>query len=293
MLQWHETVSQKLMLEAQESQTRSIPNNISSHHRELSDGLSDGTLGSSRESHSRGSSTTDDRSLVDAATYFSESRPRPLFRPPEPLHMQRTTPPSRRDPPPWSPERRRSTSDPNLRRAATWSTRDRLGRHTTITQHAPSGPRRRSPSTISTSSTSSSSSSLSTSSGESRGPHHPHHHSSSTATLQPRRHSSHQLLEQRDGQPTQRQNPSQSVPPPQNLPSAFPQRYPTAPPNANTRGHHVRWGNDSVYGIPPGRSRDGKSRAKSEERPKREDGDGKGIRGVGGRKNIIEGWEWR
>ena len=51
-----------------------------------------------------------------------------------------------------------------------------------------------------------------------------------------------------------------------------------------------------MYGISsPGRSRDGKSRAKSEERPKREDGDGngKGVRGVGGRKYAIEGWEWR
>lgn len=292
MLQWHETVSQKLMLEAQASQHRSIP---PSHHRELSDGLSEGTLESS---HSRDSSATDDRSLVDAATYFSESRPRPHFHPPEPLRMQQTMPPPRREPPPWSPERRRSNSDPNLQRSATWSTRDQLGRHKTLTRHAPASKARpRSPSTISTSSTSSSSSSSTNSSGGSLGPHH--HHSASTTTLQPRRHSSHQLYDQRNGNVTPRQNPSPSVPPPQNLPSSFAHRHPSAPANANARGHNVRWGNDSVHHIPPGRDTGGKSRAKSEERPRRREeerkgnGDEGGVKGVGGRRYAAEETPWR
>jgi len=297
MLQWHETVSQKLMLEAQASQPRSIS---TSHHRELSDSLSDGTLESSRDSYSRDSSATDDRSLVDAATYFSDPHPRPHFRPPEPLRMQQAMPPARREPPPWSPERRRSNSDSNLQRSATWSTRDQLGRHNTLTRHAPaSKARRRSPSTISTSSTSSSSSSSTTSSGGSLGPHRSH--SASTTTLQPRRHSSHQLYEQRNGNVTPRQNPSPSVAPPQNPPVSFAHRHPSAlaNANANARGHNVRWGNDRVYNIPPGRDAGGKSRAKSEERPRgREEErkgteDEKGVKGVGGRRYAAEGTPWR
>lgn len=280
MLQWHETVSQKLMLEAQASKARS------GHQRELSDGLSDvSTIESSRDSYSRDSSTTaDDRSLVDAAAYFSEPRPRPQFRPPEPLRMQ--APPSRREHPPWSPERRRSSSDPNLHRAATWSTRDNLGRHGTITRNTPlSRSRHRSPSTVSTSSSSSSSSSTTTSSGESHSPRH--RHSESTATLQPPRRSA--SFQVPNGQPAPRQNPSQSGPPMLNPPSSFAHRHPPAPANANTnaRGHNVRWGNDSVYNISPGRNAAGKSRAKSEERPRRQDD--KEVRGVGGRTYVDGG----
>lgn len=292
MLQWHETVSQKLMLEAQASQLRSIP---TAHHRELSDAISDRTLESS---YSRDSSTTDDRSLVDAATYFSDPRPRPHFHPPEPLRMQHTMPPPRREPAPWSPERRRSSSDPNLQRSATWSTRDQLGRHNTLTRRAPASQARpRSPSTLSTSSTSSSSSSSTTSSAGSLGPYHPH--SASTTTLQPRRHSTHHLSEQRNGNVTPRQKQSPSVLPPQHPHASLAHRHPPAPANANARGHNVRWGNDRVYDVPPGRDMGGKSRAKSEERSRRREearkgyGDEEGAKGVGGRRYAAEGTPWR
>ena len=292
MIQWHETVSQRLSLEARATQIRSIP---SSHQRKLSDGLSDGTLESSRDS-----SVTDDRSLVDATTYFSEPRPRPQFRAPEPLRMQQTLKSARKEPLPWSPERQRSSSDSNLQRSATWSTRDQLGRHNTITRHGQSSRSRpRSASTTSTSSSSSSSSSITTSSGESLNPRH--HHSASTATLQPRRPSNHQLSDPRNGHGTSRQDPSRPVPPSQNPLSSFSHPYPSAPApvNGNARGHNVRWGNDSVYNISSEGSGDRKSRAKSEERPRRRDEDSRGsrdkrrLKGVEGRRYGTEGWEWR
>jgi len=89
------------------------------------------------------------------------------------------------------------------------------------------------------------------------------------------------------------------VPPPQNLPSSFAHRHPSAPANANARGHNVRWGNDSVHHIPPGRDTGGKSRAKSEERPRRREeerkgnGDEGGVKGVGGRRYAAEETPWR
>ena len=251
-LQWHQKVSDRLKLEAQKPQGRGISG---THTGALSDGTSDGTLESS-----------DDQSLVDAANYFSGQRPRPPFRHPEPLNMPYTGGPTSRkstgkDPRPWTPERRRSNSDSQLHRP---ELRDGKGRR----NDPRSRPRRRSPSTISTSSSSSDTSSSSSGRSDDLGRRH---RTSSSATLQPpRRHST-----QHDPQRTQsaRQSPHPhsstfpSRPDPRFVP---PQRNPSAPGRGNTRGHNVRWGADSVHNIAPGqdryRDRDGKSRAKSEER---------------------------
>jgi len=54
-----------------------------------------------------------------------------------------------------------------------------------------------------------------------------------------------------------------------------------------------------VHHIPPGRDTGGKSRAKSEERPRRREeerkgnGDDEGVKGVGGRRYAAEGAPWR
>jgi len=54
-----------------------------------------------------------------------------------------------------------------------------------------------------------------------------------------------------------------------------------------------------VYTISPGRDPGGKSRAKSEERPRRRveerkgNGDDEGVKGVGGRRYAAEGTPWR
>ena len=304
MLQWHDTVADSLMKEVMKSQAPRLP---SMHTRALSDVTSDGTLESSRDSHSRGSSTTDDQSLINVATYTSLPPVRPAFRPPKPLRVPSNSRPhtswgTSRQPLPWNPERRRSNSDPQLNRprSSGWSHKDGIERRNTVMQngqHLQPRPRPRSPSTVSTSSTSSSTSSSSSSSDESDDLYR--HRTSSTATLQPpRRHSSHHLsdLQQPPRQspppfpsrPYTQQDPASTLPPLR--PSA------TLPSKANARGLNVRWGADSVHDIPPGRDRDrsweGNSRAKSEERPRRhvhEERERRPVTGVGGRRYPANG----
>lgn len=296
------------MIEAQKAQARRIP---SMNTKALSDVTSEGTLESSRDSHSRGSSTTDDQSLVNAGIHFPEPRARPFFRPPEPLGVPYTNrPPSQqqlgasREPLPWIPERRRSNSDPQQHRSSSsgWSHRDGAGRPSIVVRsNTQPHPRSRSSSTVSTSSTSSTTSSSSSSSDGSDDHDHLRRRTSSTTTLQPpRRPSSHQLNSPPTTQPFRQ--PLPTFPPrpasQQNLGSALPARHPSAPGRANTRGLNVRWGADSVYDISPGRYRDrdgeGKSRAKSEERPRKRgeearDRDGRGqLRGVGGRRYATD-----
>ena len=255
-LQWHQKVSDRLKIEAQRPQVRGIPG---THPGALSDGTSDGTLESS-----------DDQSLVDAANYFSEQRPRPPFRHPEPLHMPpyASGPTSRRgtskDPRPWTPERRRSNSDPHLHRP---EFRDDKSRRNDPRSHH----RRRSSSTISTSSTSSYTSSSSSGRSDDLGRRH---RTSSSATLQPPR--SRQASQQHDPQRPQsvRHSPlshSSTFPyRPTSRQDPAPHRNPSAPGRGNMRGHNVRWGADSVHNISSSqdryRERDGKSRARSEGR---------------------------
>ena len=309
MLQWHDRVSDNLMIEVQKSQAHRIPN---THTRALSDVTSEGTLESSRDSHSRASSTTDDQSLVNVGTHFTERQPRTLFKPPEPLHM----PPGNRPPPqhwgpskgplPWNPERQRSNSDPQYHRSSSSnrSHKDGMGRRNTVVRsdtHPRS--RTRSPSTVSTSSASSTTSDSSSSSDESDDQEHARRRTSSTATLQPARSRSNYTLNSPPNTRASRQ-PSPIVhtstfplrPASQHdTSSTLPQYRQPVPARTNTRGLNVRWGADSVHDISPGRDRnkavEGKSRAKSEERPRRSGDDDRNsignergpMKGVGGR----------
>ena len=317
MLQWHDRVSDNLMIEVQKSQARRIPN---MHARALSDVTSEGTLESSRDSHSRGSSTTDDQSLVNVGTHFTERRPRPFFKPPEPLYM----PPGNRPPPqqwgtskgplPWNPERQRSNSDPQHHRSSSsnWSQKEGAGRRNTVVRsdtHPRSRPR--SPSTVSTSTASSTTSDSSSSSDESDD--HARRRTSSTATLQPARsRSSHSLNSPPNTHASRQPSPITHTstfplrPASQHdTSSTLPQYRQPVPARANTRGLNVRWGADSVHDISPGRIREkaaeGKSRAKSEERPRRSGDDDENsidnergaTKGVGGRRypnNGRAGW---
>ena len=118
MVEWHDSVSEKLMLEAQASSMRNMPPRPP---MALSDGLpEDSSRPSSMDTHSIDQSV-ETSSLVGAASYFSHPRatfnPRP---PPPPTSLPRNRPPpnsaasrpahppSSRDGP-WSPLRRRSS----------------------------------------------------------------------------------------------------------------------------------------------------------------------------------------
>ena len=315
MLQWHDKVSDNLMIEVQKSQAHRIPN---MHTRALSDVTSEGTLESSRDSHSRGSSTTDDQSLVNVGTQFTERRPRHLFKPPEPLYMPPSNRPSpqqwgaSKGPLPWTPERQRSNSDPQHRRSSSsnWSHKDAMDRQNTVVRsdtHPRSRPR--SPSTVSTSSGSSTTSDSSSSSDESDDQEHARRRTSSTATLQPARsRSSHTLNSPPNTHVSRQSSPITHTstfplrPASQhNTNSNLPHHRQSGPAKANTRGLNVRWGADSVHDISPGREREkaveGKSRAKSEERPRRSSDDDRNnidnergpIKGVGGRRYPNDG----
>ena len=311
MLQWHDRVSDNLMIEVQKSQAHRNPN---MHTRALSDVTSEGTLESSRDSHSRGSSTTDDQSLVNVGTHFAERRPRPFFKPPEPLYM----PPGNRPPPqqqwgaskgplPWNPERQRSSSDPQHHRtsSSSWSHKDGVSRRNTVVRsdtHPRS--RARSPSTVSTSSASSTTSDSSSSSDDSDDQEHARRRTSSTATLQPASsRSSHTLNSppnthaSRQPSPITHASTSPLRPTSQYDTSStlLPQHRQPVPARANARGLNVRWGADSVHDLPR-RDREkaveGKSRARSEERPRRRGDDDRNdfdnergpVKGVGGRR---------
>lgn len=319
MLQWHDRVSDNLMVEVQKSQAHRIPN---MHTRALSDVTSEGTLESSRDSLSRGSSTTDDQSLVNVGTHFTERRPRPFFKPPEPLYMPpgNSRPPpqqwgANKGPLPWKPERQRSNSDPQHHRSSSsnWSHKDGVGRRTTVVRsdtHPRSRSRPRSPSTVSTSSASSTTSDSSSSSDESDDDQeHARHRTSSTATVQPARSRSSHTLNSPPNTLASRQpsplTPTATFPlrpaSQHDASSTLPQHRQPVNARANTRRLNVRWGADSVHDIPPGRDREkaveGKSRAKSEERPRRSGDDDRNsidnergsMKGVGGRRYPDDG----
>ncbi|KAL9615364.1 MAG: hypothetical protein Q9167_000192 [Letrouitia subvulpina] len=168
MVTWHERVAEKLMLEAQVSQTRGIGD---ATFTEISD---------SATTESSVTSSVDENSLVDAAGFSIDSRFHPSSRPrtfnvTKPIISQ---PYFTRDPPPWNPERRRS-SLPDLKSQQSRAVqRENLTPTATRSNH--NALRRpvlhpRSPSTVSTSSTSNSSSSSLTASSASQSPtFHPH-----------------------------------------------------------------------------------------------------------------------
>ncbi|KAL9124587.1 MAG: hypothetical protein Q9217_006092 [Psora testacea] len=233
MSEWHDAVSEKLMLEAQASQDRNLPPRPPM-------ALSDGDLDSSRPT-SADSYSVESQSIVDAATYFRHPRsyahpPRP---PPPPF--VNTTPIFRAPPPftpaydaPWSPLHRRS-SFPDQRppppHPASWP-------HSPHAQstYRPSPPRRlqtrtRTPSTLSSSSYSSSSSSVTTSS----------------ASLSPVRYHTH-LPPSSQAQADWRNSMGRDMPlnrtashPPTEAYSSHPQHPAGMGPAPNTRGFNVKW----------------------------------------------------
>ncbi|KAL9043478.1 MAG: hypothetical protein Q9214_003341, partial [Letrouitia sp. 1 TL-2023] len=210
MVTWHERVGDKLMLEAQGSQTR---------------GIGDATfteISGSTTTESSVTSSIDERSLVDATGYSIDSRFRPSSRP----HTANVTKPIipqpyfTSDPPPWNPERRRSSlPDLNFQQSQAGH-RENLtptaahSHHNTLRRPV---LRPRSPSTISTSSTSDSSSSSLTASSASQSPtfHHPHH---LHRPNHERRHSAHGTdtpREHSNGNPIGRQHGTDYFPPQQ------------------------------------------------------------------------------
>lgn len=284
MTEWHDTVSEKLMLEAQASGLR-VPS-IGAHAANLE---------SSRDS------SFDSQSLVDARDHVLKSYPRPLFHTPNFIPIPPCAPPTRSprqwstQEPPWSPENRRSSHRTNHHP----SSRSRDGATPTASSHHRHPPRPhsrpRSPSTLSTTSSSSSSSSGPTASSASSPRLHHRHHSSShlhplPAQITERRHSTPNSPSHR---PLQHQNTSNSY---------FPSQHPR-PPRGNARGLNVRWRDvDTVFELPRSVPGTPEERGMSLVERRRE-GDveaerGRGgmrspLRGVGGRRYATEGMNWR
>ncbi|KAL8750697.1 MAG: hypothetical protein Q9184_006333 [Pyrenodesmia sp. 2 TL-2023] len=224
MIQWHERVAQKLMLDS---------------HAVGNGGFSIGDhagVDRSTTASSIASSLDDHHSLMDAAGYFTHSRSRPPFRTPPSIDLpQAIDAPSSRNPlipPRWDLERRRSsTSDIQLAAPPSWPHGDPI-RTTTSTHDNPRYARPRSVSTVSTSSISSSSSSRTASSTSVSPRLTPHHHN--------RRHSS-----RLPHSPRAASHPQD--PPGQLAPNGYsPPQQPTRPPGSITRGLNVRWGADKA-----------------------------------------------
>ena len=235
MTEWHEAVSEKLMLEAQASHGRNLPPRPPM-------ALSDSDLDSSRPT-SADSYSIESQSIVDAASYFHQPRTYTYnHHPPPPSFIN--VPLTTRQPPetayegPWSPLRRRS-SLPGQRPPATPVTPWPRSTHAQFTyssplssppQHNQARARARTPSTLSTSSCTSSSSSGTTSS----------------ASLSPVRyqtrlpHGSHAQAERRNsmgkGVPLYR---------PASHPTPLYRSHPRQPasmgPTPNAKGLNVRW----------------------------------------------------
>lgn len=169
MTEWHDSVSEKLMLEAKASQERNLPPRPPM-------ALSDGDLESLRPS-SADSLSIESQSLMDATSYFQHPRTYGSSRvPPRPDHSRRLDIPyTRRGPPqasgceaPWSPLRRRSSmpaQEGQQHYPASWPN----GNSTPRSRHRSRPHRRhaRTPSTISTESFTSDSSLTSSSASES------------------------------------------------------------------------------------------------------------------------------
>ncbi|KAI4165946.1 MAG: hypothetical protein LQ342_000377 [Letrouitia transgressa] len=226
MVTWHERVADKLMLEAQGSQTRGIGD---ATFTEISD---------STTTESSVTSSIDERSLVDTAGYSMDSRFRPSSRP----HTANVTRPIipqpyfTGDPPPWNPERRRSSlPDLKFQQSRARHQEDLTPTAAHSNHNALRRPvlRHRSPSTVSTSSTSDSSSSSLTASSASQSPtfHHPHH------LHRPDRERRHPTY----GPDTPREYSSSNPISHQPGTDYFPPQY-NRPSGTNGRGLNVHWG---------------------------------------------------
>ena len=249
MVQWHEGVAEKLMIESQAWQARDNPGGKFS---EISDGTTESSM----------TSSVDDQSLVDAATYFHDSRTRPSFRPPPSINLPRSLKDMPADhsrkSPPWLPERRRSsTSDLRSPKTSSWP-HDSANTPTAHVNHnAFRHSRQRNLSTTSTSSTSSTSSSSSlTASSVSMSPtlqSHRQDHGPSRPRYHQRRHSSSYAS---------RENHSSSVAPIHPLATDyFSRQQPPRQPNGNSRGLNVRWpdtGPQEALPRRPPEARDGR-----------------------------------
>ena len=289
MLDWHEGVSQRLMLEAQGYRTRGRlgPGAEQNHRKQLSDGHSDTTAPTEA---STVSSSFDGLSITDGRSPAVEpAQPaRAKFQIPGHINVltngastlpHQHQPQSRpHDSPPWSPERIRAASMPQrIPEPPNYNGSDLS--QSTITQNAPrpsmppSGQRHdpyhprhhqqqihhshhrrgrsRSPSTLSTTSTDSTLSTLTSSSGDSSRDHSPR-----------RRHHFHQYGPQ---PPPNAVMPLARPAPPRRhsshqldrelIPNANNQLATRTGAdglsNANARGLNVRWGEDQVFDLPP------------------------------------------
>ncbi|KAL8948500.1 MAG: hypothetical protein Q9222_005319 [Ikaeria aurantiellina] len=297
MLQWHQGVAEKLMIE-------SHPDRVA----QISDGHAENSM----------SSTGDQQSATSSVRYFTHPRPRPTFHPPPAINLPQSidAPPPRntRELHPWDLERRRSSTS-DLRYPA--FVPQLHGNHISTTEPSHDGLNRtrpQSPSTLSTSSTVSSASSSSlTASSASISPrlhshhhHHqpPHHHRHHGQPRIPpplrheRRHSSHGPYSPRD---------APHAPPRPMAGGYFPPQPPPRPPGSNSRGLNVRWGdtdhtNDSLRGPPEpqgprrllmdGELRRGGENERHRQRRSRSGSGGRStspLRGVGGRRYAAEG----
>jgi len=273
MLEWHQSVSEKLMLEAQASASRNLPPRPQM-------ALSDIDLESSRDS-SVDSHSVDSHSVTSMAGYFHG---------PHASHRAQTflnNPPSGHAPPqyshegPWSPERRRSSVPDNSRAFPSPWPQDGL---TPTPLPPPAKPARphhhaRTASDVSTISTSTSDSSSITTSSASMSPIRYHAHLHPPTSPGTRRHSTH-------------------IPP--QRPASHPQSYTVHQPQPERR-KSVKWQDmDDVFdgpkfSPPNSRGRDYNNRRVSRDRTWDERGKGRSAgqnTGVGGRR-YPQGTGWR
>lgn len=295
LVQWHDGVARKLMLDSRDVGNQGLP---ASRHPGICDDATTRSITSSLDDHS-----------TETARYFAHPRPRPPFRPPPSIMLPQAidAPPgsSPNVPPPWDLERRRSSASDVRPVAASSRPRDKPS-HSNLHRARPP-----SPSTISTSSVSSSDSSVVSSSASvspRRGfdrhhvPQHRHHDFSQLQCPyhHTRRHSSHMSLSSREvlqlhgapGQPAADGDCSS--------------QRPTCLAGAHSRGLNVRW---EVHPTPhavrrPQTSQDGRSGPSSTElqdhvngrSPRSRSGsEGRSaspLRGVGGRRYASERVDW-
>lgn len=320
MTEWHEKVSQTLMLEARISQARNAP-------PEPSTALSD------VEPESSICSSIDDQSMVGAASSSTDSRPTSQ---PSNIHIPpRSVPPYSPhlygpDEAPWSPEHRRNSLPPHVFQPRSPWVREGLtptgsNTPTNLPRH-----RLRSPSTISTDSSSSCSSSPTTDSASPsptrlRPPYSPvteqRHHSSTSSSVPPTPHNYPSPQNPLPPHHHHHYNHTRPPPPPHHHPqtSYFPPQ-PSQPqqdlPRPNARGLNVRWNNfNSVFLLPgsapatpseeeiftPRHDDEEEKASRTRERGqtvegRREGGRRRGtspLRGVRGRRYPAEGIAWR
>lgn len=298
MIQWHERVAQKLMLDSHAIGNEGF---ATGDHAEINKSTTTSSIASSLDDH---------HSLMDTARYFTHPRPRPPFRPPPSIDLPQAidAPSSRKPliPTPWDLERRRSsTSDIHSAAPPSWPHDDPTP--TAVSTHNnPRNARPRSVSTVSTSSVSSSSSSRTASSrsvsprvtSSHRHHQHPHPHPHNS------RHSSHL--------PHSPRTASHSQDPPGRLaPDGYsaPQQS-TRPPGSNTGGLNVRRAADKASQNVNRQQRPGQSQRPTaayvessrrhhelngRARRTRSGSEGRStgpLRGVRGRRYAAEGVNW-